>query len=157
MKTFTQVKRWFEKQGIWELVCERIESHAGVSANYEFTHEGSNMINHGILWSDTPEGHGFWENIHDEFRAWFNSSKPEQNVETKPLFNQGQKVEVLNELQSEIVEINEEMTGFAGKTVTISYIDFFGYDKYDNNDGVFYYIKEDDGINVWTSELFKKK
>ena len=156
-KTFIQAKKWFERRGIWDKVCERIMERRGVNAEAMFRSEGGNMLNAGITWAATPEGNEYWNRLHEEFSEWYKSSVTNHDEDIKPLFEQRQKVKILNKLSSEIVDVNEEMNDLAGKTVTISHADFYGYEPYDGNDGVFYYIKEDSGINVWTSELFKKK
>lgn len=155
MRTLAQCKDYFRKKGIFDKVCQRIRVRRGISFDEAYVRYHYDMLNSGITWSDTPEGHNFWEREHDAFCDFWDHGNNIPNHELK--FKEGQTVIIEKKLESEIVEITDEMNNLAGKKVTIAFIDGLGYEQTNKKqDGAYYYIKEDNMLNSWTSELLKK-
>lgn len=155
MKTLAQCEAYFRRKGIFDKICRRIMDRRGISFDEAYTRFHGDMINAGITWSDTPEGNDFWEREHDAFCDFWVHGKDITNCKLK--FKEDQTVTVEKKIESEVVEITDEMNDLAGKKATIAFIDGFGYEQTNKKqDGAYYYIKEDNMLNSWTSELLTK-
>ena len=154
-----QVKYWLKNKNVLEKVQKRFLEHSGVTIEEAFRRGRSNMIDEYIYWSRTPEGHEFWSKINYEFRCFFRNPKSFIKIDREILFKPKEVVKVKKSISSEFVEISEDMKEFCGEAVQISFIDTEGYfsdDYKDEQDGCYYYIKEDNEINVFTSEMFER-
>lgn len=156
MKSLTQCKIWFVERGIYD-TFKRYASNNGKTFEALYERNASDMIDAAFTWSNTPEGRIFWSNINEEFIDWFFSDN-KKILKPKSLFSIKDKVEINEKILNNIVEIDEEMLKLCGKKATIIDIDYFCYcSENKEQDGCFYYIKEDNGIHSWTNSMFKKQ
>ena len=155
--TLIQVKLWLKSKNVLEKVSRRFKEHSCITIETAFDREHSNMLNAFITWSETPEGHSFWEDLDTQLRKFYSNPTSYKFIECESLFKPKEIVKIKDSLSSEFVEINEEMNNFCGEAVQISFIDIDGYCPYKTGqDGCFYYIKEDNEINAFTSEMFER-
>ena len=95
-----------------------------------------------------------YSDIYDELKKF----EKKEAKEIKSIFKKGDKVKI-STIESAFVESNEDMNELIDKTVSIVNIIPYCYEfdtKKKSLDGCFYYIKEDECTNVYTSEMFKK-
>lgn len=80
MKTVEQVKNWLEYQGIYNKVVKNLmNAHSDNKRINSFEGAvkilGEDLILHGFIWENTPEGGEFWNNINNIFKVFWNSPK----------------------------------------------------------------------------------
>ena len=154
--TLKQVISYLKYKHIISRVVEEINKQHDLTLEQAYERSGAQLLNQNITWTYTAEGHTFWENMHNEFVRF--CEHPEiSNALEKILFQTKEVVKVKDKLSSEVVDISEDMLEFCGEIVRISFIDIYGYiPKNKKQDGCFYYIKEDNEINAFTSEMFER-
>lgn len=154
--TLKQVISYLKYKHIISRVVEEINKQHGLTLEQAYERSGVQLLNHNITWARTVEGHAFWENMHNALVRF--CEHPERfNTPEKILFQTKEVVKVKDKLSSEVVDISEDMLEFCGEIVRISFIDINGYiPENKKQDGCFYYIKEDNEINVFTSEMFER-
>lgn len=78
MKTLEQVQAWLVNQGVFEKFETNLKKSTKIdidSFEEAFDYLGEALILNSFIWSDTPEGNEFWQEINTRFRIFWDSPR----------------------------------------------------------------------------------